>query len=205
MIPSRRIHRFIDVQLHHVELACIVVRDLRDRRREHVAWATPFRPKIYHYRLGIAGRQHFGLKIPVICCLNRLNRIISHILCPQWLASRLRASHLISPQSDLLDVPAGFWFPAGCAGPEAPCPAACRLCFAPRPACCPAPGGTSSVTGAGCPGPSPAFPQLCVSRHNPPVSHAASYSFAYSAAGFFHQTSFAIPFNWMRFQIRSSM
>jgi hypothetical protein len=40
---------------------------------------------------------------------------------------------------------------------------------------------------------------------NPRAARAASYSFAYSAAGVFHEKSFAIPFNWMRFQIRSSM
>src|SRR6266702_2641846 len=102
-IAPRRIHRFIDVQLHHLEFARIIVGDLCYRRREHVAWAAPFRPEVHHHRLRIAGRQHLGLKIPVGYCLNR---IVSHVLCPQRLAnpaaSSLSSIDLIRCSSRLL-------------------------------------------------------------------------------------------------------
>ena len=39
----------------------------------------------------------------------------------------------------------------------------------------------------------------------PRTVSAASYTFAYSAAGAFQEKSLAIPFNWMRFQMRSSV
>src|SRR6266705_1070364 len=102
-IPPRRIHRLIDVQFHHFQLARIVVSNLRNRRREHVARTAPFCPEVHHHRLRIAGRQHLGLKIPVGYCLNR---IVSHVLCPHRLANpaafSLSSIDLISCSSRLL-------------------------------------------------------------------------------------------------------
>src|SRR5213080_234084 len=92
-ISARRIHRFIHVQFHHFQLPRVVVRDLRHRRREHVARAAPFCPEIHHDRLRIAGRQHLSFEILVICSLNC---IISHVVCSQWLARRLRATTNLS-------------------------------------------------------------------------------------------------------------
>jgi hypothetical protein len=54
--------------------------------------------------------------------------------------------------------------------------------------------------------PKAAVPELgAACEDGPRAARASSYSFAYSAAGVFHEKSFAIPFNWMRFQILSSM
>src|SRR5882762_8583948 len=136
-----------------------------------------------------------------------------------------------SPCSTQLDVPAGFWFRAPCPGlfgacsgfrdcpdgfgassvTRGVCPAWAPSCPELREAC--------SKSCVGSPVPSAAVPELCASGDNPCApcpacpelraeprrARAASYSFAYSAAGVFHEKSFAIPFNWMRFQIRSSM
>src|SRR5579872_3514322 len=55
----------VHVQLHYFQLAGIVVGDLRHRGREHMARAAPIRPEVHHYRLGIAGVDHFGLKAVV--------------------------------------------------------------------------------------------------------------------------------------------
>src|SRR6185437_7641979 len=59
---------------------------------------------------------------------------------------------------------------------------------------------------------SPLSPQLDVvtdiwfpARLAPRTVSAASYTFEYSAAGAFQEKSLAIPFNWMRFQMRSSV
>jgi len=87
------IHRFIDVQLHHFELARIVVGDLGHRWREHVARTAPFRPEVHHHGLRIARREYLGLEISIGCCLNC---IVSHVLCPQRLANLAAA---LSPKS----------------------------------------------------------------------------------------------------------
>jgi hypothetical protein len=55
------------------------VRNFRDRGGQHVARATPFRPKIDHDGLRITRRQNFGLEVSIVDCLDA---IVSHVLCP---------------------------------------------------------------------------------------------------------------------------
>ena len=76
IVTARRVHRFVHVQLHDLDLTRVVVGDFRDGRGEHVTRAAPFRPKIYEYRLTLAGRKNFALKIAVSNCLD----IFRHIL-----------------------------------------------------------------------------------------------------------------------------
>jgi len=78
VIPPRRVHRFVHVQLHHFNLARVVVRDLRHRRRQHVTRAAPFRPKIYEYRLRLARRKYFIFKISISCCLDVFRHVLHH-------------------------------------------------------------------------------------------------------------------------------
>src|SRR5258708_6354360 len=93
VVASRRIHRFIHVQFHHFELASIIVRNFRHRRRQHVARPAPLPPQIPHHRLDTTRRKNFNFEISIGCCLNR---IISHVLFSQQLALRPPP---ISPQS----------------------------------------------------------------------------------------------------------
>jgi hypothetical protein len=68
------------------------VRDFRDRGRQHVTRAAPFRPKIDHNGLRVARRQNFEFEVSVVYCQNA---IVSHVLCPQGLAE---ASAFPSPE-----------------------------------------------------------------------------------------------------------
>jgi hypothetical protein len=80
IVASRGIHRFVDVQLGHFQLARVVVGNFGHRGRQHVARAAPFGPEIHHDRLGVAGRQYFCFKVSIG---NRQNVVVvSHIVCP---------------------------------------------------------------------------------------------------------------------------
>ena len=65
VVAAGGIHRLIDVELGDLELAGVIVRDLRDGRGKHVAWAAPLGPKIHEHRLGAAGGENFCLKVCV--------------------------------------------------------------------------------------------------------------------------------------------
>src|SRR5258706_7230815 len=56
---------FVDVQFHDFDLARVCGRDFRDSWRKHQAGPAPFRPKIHHYWLGVAGVDYLGLKSAV--------------------------------------------------------------------------------------------------------------------------------------------
>src|SRR5207249_10745527 len=110
---------------------------------------------------------------------------------------------LLSPYTIYLDVPARFWFLAACPELLGACSLACGF-FPASPSAWPAlPEACSTCTG--CALSRATLPELFTDGENPLATRAASYSFAYSPAAVFQEKSLAIPFNWMRFHIRSSI
>ena len=59
------VHILIHVELHDLQLARMLPRDLFDRGRQHVARAAPIGPEIHHHRLGLAGFDHVRFKARV--------------------------------------------------------------------------------------------------------------------------------------------
>ena len=73
VVAAGGIHGLIDIELGHLELARVVMRDFRDRGRQHVTRAAPFRPKVDHDGLRIARRQNFQFKISIVYCQDAIS------------------------------------------------------------------------------------------------------------------------------------
>src|SRR6266853_3940455 len=67
---------FVDVQFHDFDLARISGGDLGDSGRKHQARPAPFRPKIHHYWLGVAGVDDLSLESAV--------RDVVNIVCHEF-------------------------------------------------------------------------------------------------------------------------
>src|SRR3954451_17578837 len=93
VVTAGGVHRLVDVQLHYLELARVIVSDFRHGGCEHVAGTAPLSPEVDHYRLGVAGGEHFCFEVTVCNCRNI---VVSHVLCPQRLAARPPSMSLLS-------------------------------------------------------------------------------------------------------------
>ena len=65
-----RVDVLIDVQLHYLQLAQVVLRNFFHRGSKHVAWASPIGPEIHEHGLRLARFNHIFVKA---CITDRLN------------------------------------------------------------------------------------------------------------------------------------
>ncbi len=62
IVAACRIDILIHVELDDFQLPGVFVGDFSHSGREHVTRTAPIRPEVHHYRLRVAGLDHFGLE-----------------------------------------------------------------------------------------------------------------------------------------------